>query len=118
MKSSLMSSISALEEECCNTNWDSYGAEPASPLALRRAEDLIASLPDDLPLPGCSIEPDGCVSLDWMPAPYRTLTVSVGESDRLPYAWVDGDDRGHAVARLRDGQLPPRILSEIRRFSI
>jgi hypothetical protein len=115
-KAALISSLSALGKECREPNWDGYGAEPASLRALRRAEDLIASLPDDVPLPECSIEPDGCVSLDWMPAPYRTLTVSVGSSDRLPYAWVDGTDRGHAVARLVDGQLPPRILAEIRRF--
>jgi hypothetical protein len=102
--------------ECNVSNWDGYGAEPASLRALRRAEDLIESLPDDVPLPECSIEPDGCVSLDWMPAPYRTLTVSVGVSDKLPYAWVDGTDRGRAVTRLVVGQFPPRILCEIRRF--
>ena len=98
-------------------NWDGYGAEPVNPLAFQRAEQMIAALPDDLPLPECSVEPDGCVSLDWMPIPNRTLTVSVGAGDRLPYAWVDGTDRGHAVARLADGQLPPRILEEIRRFT-
>jgi hypothetical protein len=116
-KAALISTLAALGEECREPNWDGYGAEPANLRALRRAEDLIASLPDDVPLPECAIEPDGCVSLDWMPAPYRTLTVSVGGSDRLPYAWVDGTDRGHAVARLVDGQLPPRILAEIRRFT-
>jgi hypothetical protein len=116
-KAALISSLATLGEECRESNWDGYGAQPASFHALRRAEDIIASLPDDLPLPVCSIEPDGCVSLDWMPARYRTLTVSTGESDRLPYAWVDGTDRGHAVARLVEGQLPPRILAEIRRFT-
>ena len=98
-------------------NWDGYGAEPVNALAFQRAEQLVAALPDDLPLPECSIEPDGCVSLDWMPAPHRTLTVSVGAGERLPYAWVDGTDRGHAVARLAEGQFPPRILDEIRRLS-
>lgn len=115
-KAALISSLSTLAEECSEPNWDGYGAEPVSSRALRRAEDLIASLPDDLPLPECAIEPDGYVSLDWMPAPYRTLTVSIGKSDRVPYAWVDGTDRGHAVARLADEQLPSRILAEIRRF--
>lgn len=97
-------------------NWDGYGAEPVNPLALRRAEGVIASLPDGLPRPECSIEPDGCVSLDWMPAPHRTLSVSVGAGDCLPYAWVDGTDRGQAVARLVDGKLAARIVEEIRRF--
>jgi hypothetical protein len=111
-----MFSLTALEGDCLLSNWDGYGSKPVSLRALRRAEDLIASFPDDVPLPECSIEPDGCVSLDWMPARYRTFTVSIGESDRLPYAWVDGTDRGHAVARLAEGQLPSRILTEIRRF--
>ncbi len=116
-KATLISSLTALGEECREPDWDGYGAEPANPQALQRAGEAIAALPDDLPLPECSIEPDGCVSLDWMPAPHRTLTVSVGAGDRLPYAWVDGTDRGHAVARLVDGQLPARILDEIRRFT-
>lgn len=116
-KAALISTLSALGDECRDPNWDGYGAEPVNPRALKRAEDLISSLPDGVPLPECSIEPDGCVSLDWMPAPHRTLTMSVGANDRLPYAWVDGTDRGHAVARLVDGVLPQRILDEIRRFS-
>ena len=116
-KADLISHLSLLGGECREENWDGYGAAPVRPGALRCAEDLIASLPEDVPLPECSIEPDGCISLDWMPGPNRTLTVSVGESDRMPYAWVDGTDRGHAVARMVDGQLPPRILAEIRRFT-
>lgn len=116
-KALLISTLTCLEEECYEANWDGYGALPVNPSALERAKDLIASLPDDLPLPECSIEPDGCVSFDWMPTTYRTLTLSISANDRLPYAWVDGTDRGHAVARLIDGQLPPRIVAEIRRFN-
>ena len=115
-KALLISNLTSLGEECREPNWDGYGAEPANPNALNCAKDLIAALPDDLPLPECSIEPDGCVSLDWLPVPYRTLTLSVSANDRLPYAWIDGTDRGHAVARLIDGQLPPRIIAEIRRL--
>jgi len=116
-KATVISNLSALGQECREANWDGYGAEPVDPHALKRAGELIAAQPDDLPLPECSIEPDGCISLDWMPARHRTLTLSVSAGERLPYAWVDGTDHGHAVARLVDGQLPPRILDEIRRFS-
>ena len=116
-KAVLISTLTSLGEECRDSNWDGYEAEPANPNALNRAKDLIASFPDDLPLPECSIEPDGCVSLDWMPVPHRTLTLSVSANDRIPYAWIDGTDRGHAVARLINGQLPARILTEIRRLT-
>ncbi len=116
-KASLISALTVLGQECREANWDGYGANPVNPVALRRAEELIASLPDNISLPECSIEPDGCISLDWMPTAYRTLSLSVTASDRLPYAWVDGTDRGHAVGRLRDGQLPPRLIEEIHRFT-
>lgn len=117
MKSVLLRSLTSLGSECGAPNWDGCGALPVNIRALRWAQNVITSLPDDVSVPECSIEPDGCVSLDWMPVPYRTLTVSVSGSERLPYAWVDGAERGHAVANFRGGQFPPRILAEIRRFS-
>ncbi len=116
-KAALISELWILSEECREPNWDGYGAAAARPEAVRRAQELIESLPNDVPLPECSVEPDGCVSLDWIPGAHRTLTLSVGESDRIPYAWIDGSDRGHAVATVVGGQLPSRILAEIRRFT-
>lgn len=88
-----------------------------NPKAFAKAKEIIASLAEDQPMPVCCVEPDGCISLDWMPAPYRTLSVSAGESNLMPYAWVDGVDRGHAVGRLQDGMLSGRLLEEIQRFS-
>jgi len=105
-----------LADECKEADWDGYGAEPLDRNALELALKVVGSLPDDVPMPSFSIEPDGCVSLDWMPTRSRTFTLSAGKTDRLPYAWVDGTDRGHAVARLVNGQLPPRILDEVRRI--
>jgi hypothetical protein len=116
-KARLISALATLGEECSEPNWDGYGALPVSHQAIRRAGEIIASLPDDLLLPDCSAEPDGSISFDWMPDHYRTLTLSVGLNDRIPYAWVDGTNRGHAVARLIDSRLPLRILEEIRRFA-
>ena len=105
-----------LADECKEADWDGYGAEPLDRNALDLARQIIRSLPDDVPMPSLTTEPDGCVSLDWMPTRSRTFTLSVGKTDRLPYAWIDGTDRGHAVARFVNGQLPVRILQEIRRI--
>ena len=116
-KARCIATLHELAMESSQPNWDGYEAEPVNPDAVFRAENLIASLPDDLDLPECSVEPDGCISLDWFAAPHRTLSISIGDIDRFAYAWVDGSDRGHAVARMMDGQLPPRVLQEIRRFS-
>ncbi len=115
-KAIALSDLSQLAAECSVEDWDGYGAQALDARALRLAQEIIRSLPEELPLPSFSIEPDGCVSLDWMPSRNRTFTLSAGKTDRLPYAWIDGTDRGHAVARLTNGQLPSRILQEIKRI--
>lgn len=115
-KAQALSTLNFLASECRTPDWDGYGAEPVDGNALRMARDLIRSMPDNLSLPTFSIEPDGCVSLDWLPSRTRTFTLSAGKTDRLPYAWIDGTDRGHAVAKFVNGMLPPRILEEIRRI--
>jgi hypothetical protein len=86
---------------------------PISPIALENAERFLRGLPNDLPLPECSPEPDGSISLDWMVSRYRRFTLSVGSSNRLAYAWLDGTDSGHAVDRFDGASVPRRILSAI-----
>jgi hypothetical protein len=81
-----------------------------------RAADFIRLLPDDLPLPEVGTEPDGYLSLDWMRSRHRVFSVSFGPSPRLPYAWLDGADRGHAVARFDGATVPPRIADGVRRI--
>ena len=46
----------------------------------------------------------------------RLLSVSVGADNRLPYAWLDGANRGHAVAVFDGQQIPDRLLAEIRKL--
>lgn len=114
-KAKLVSDLMELASECQKADWDGYGAMPVSREALECAKEIIYSLPDGVSLPECSIEPDGCVSLDWIPTRYHTFTLSAGASSRIPYAWIDGTDRGHAVGRFQGGELSSRILSEIKR---
>ena len=59
-------------------------------------------------------EPDGSISLDWIRSRSNFFSVSVGASDRLAYAWLDGTDRGHAVARFDGDSVPSRILEGIK----
>lgn len=79
-----------------------------STAAVERALRLVRSLPNDAPTPDVAIDPDGEVALDWMPSRTRMLSISVGDSDRLAYAWLDGSNRSHGVFRFSGA--PPKLL--------
>jgi len=116
-KEDLISEIFELAEKCSVENWDGYDSAPISAQSFQTACDFIRLLPDGIPLPEISSEPDGSISLDWMPSRYRTFSLSIGTSDQFAYAWVDGSDRGHAVARFDFQTIPERILQGIKLFA-
>jgi hypothetical protein len=115
-KADLLEELFALERDHAEPDWDGYGAEPISSAALFRAKAFIRSLPESLATPELSVEPDGAISLDWMPSRAKTYSISIGDSDRLAYAWVDGTDKGHAVTRAVDGGIPGKLASHLTSF--
>ena len=82
--------------------------------AKLRVKCFLRALPDRVPLPEISPEPDGSVSLDWTQSRNRLFSVSVSGSNRLAYAWVDGTDSGHAVVRFDGQSIPLPILQGIK----
>ncbi len=83
------------------------------PRTILTAECFLRALPDFLPLPEFSVEPDGAISLDWIESRNRLFSLSVGANNRLAYAWLDGTDRGHGVARFDGQQIPMRVIEGI-----
>ena len=112
-KSYAISQIWELANDHADPDWDGNGAYPMHQQAVFKASAFIRALPDDFPLPEFAPEPDGSISLDWIMSRNRLFSMSVGTSDRLAYAWLDGADKGHAVARFDGVRVPPRILSGI-----
>lgn len=112
-KSVAISRIRALADECSKEGWDGNGAAPIAPYTVLRTAAFIRAMPEDFPLPEFAAEPDGSISLDWMESRNRVFTLSIGQSDRLAYAWLDGSDLGHAVARFDGNTVPVRVLDGI-----
>ena len=110
-KAEAISRIWEIASECSDPDWDGDGAAPSSIVAALSAEAFVRALPRGLPLPEPAPEPDGSISLDWIPSRHRMLSISVGDSIRLAYAWLDGADRGRVVARF-DGIVVPRLIVE------
>lgn len=103
-------------DECVETGWDGDEGEPISGIAAKVAADFIRALPKHVPLPEVAPDPDGSISLDWIQARSRLFSLSVCSGNTLAYAWLDGHDRGHAVARFDGQTVPARILDGIRQI--
>jgi len=112
-KATALSHLSALGTECAYNDWDGQGAAAIDPFALLLAKRFIRAMPDDIQLPEFSPEPDGSTSLDWIESRNRLFSISIGANSRLAYAWLDGADKGHGVARFDGQNIPPRVLDEI-----
>jgi hypothetical protein len=112
-KADALSQLAALAAECAQQDWDGESAVAIDPVAVLRAERFVRVLPDGMALPEFAPEPDGSISLDWIASRTRLFSVSVGRSGRLAFAWLDGSDSGHGVARFDGQSVPQRVLEGI-----
>ena len=113
-KATALSQLAVLATECAEQGWDGDDADAIDPIAVLWAQRFLRALPDGMPLPEFAPEPDGSISLDWIASSNRILSLSIGRSNRLAYAWLDGADKGHAVARFDGRIVPPRVLESIK----
>lgn len=112
-KAAAISQLRTLAHECLEQGWDGNDSSPINPVAVLAAESFLRALPDGTPLPEFAPEPDGSISLDWIQSRSRLFSLSIGSANRIAFAWLDGSDKGHGVARF-DGQIvPARILAGI-----
>lgn len=113
-KAAALSQLAALAAECAEQGWDGEDAAAIDPIAVRSVRRFVRVLPDNMPLPEFSPEPDGSISLDWIESRNRLFSLTVGRSNRLAYAWLDGTDKGHGVVRFDGQNVPPRVLEGIK----
>jgi hypothetical protein len=113
-KAAAISQLGVLANECAEQDWDGNEANAIDQLAVSIAQGFVRAMPDTLPLPEFTPEPDGSVSLDWIQSRNRLFSVSVGPKNRLAYAWLDGADKGHGVAQFDGRTIPSRVLEGIQ----
>jgi hypothetical protein len=112
-KSAAISQLKGLANECADSGWDGEDARAIDELAVSTAERFLRALPQGVALPEFAPEPDGSISLDWIQSRKRLFSLSVGNSNRLAFTWLDGTDKGHGVARFDGENIPLRILEGI-----
>ena len=83
----------ALLEACgdaSEANWDGYGGQPISIESFLAAEDLLQTLPPDIPLPEVDVHPDGQVGLDWVIDRDHMFSLAVDDKGTVAYAGHSG----------------------------
>jgi hypothetical protein len=113
-KAAALSRLAAMARESGEQGWDGGDAAPIDPIALLSAERFVRAMPDSVPLPEFTPEPDGSISLDWIRSRNHVVSLSIGQGNRLAYAWLDGADRGHAVVHFDGRNVPSRVLDDIK----
>lgn len=118
-KTSVISALWALARSHAEAGWDGGEAQPADRRAIGLAVAFIRALPNDADVPSVGVDPDGAVTLDWLVSRHRMLSISfAGDSDRLAYAWIDGTDRGNAVAKFDRDTVPYLLMQAILSMTV
>jgi len=98
-------------EECCEPNWDGYGAQAVCDETYHLAHQFVAALPLGTPVPSIGADPDGHLTVEWYRSPQRTLSVSISPDGELHYAALLGTGRICGTEAFRDKI--PQVLSEL-----
>lgn len=113
-KTAVISELWGFAHSHAEVGWDGGQALPVDRQAIIRAAAFIRALPEECDMPEVGVDPDGSVTLDWIASRHRMLSIRVaGNSGRLAYAWIDGTDRGHAVAKFDRDTVPVRLMQAI-----
>jgi hypothetical protein len=98
-------------EECRESNWDGYGAQPVREQTYSLAHQFVAALPRSTLAPSIGAEPDGHLTVEWYQLPERTLSVSISPEGELHYAALLGAERicGTETFRAR----MPQVLNDL-----
>jgi hypothetical protein len=83
--------------EASEKNWDGNGAKAVTLETYEMASEFLICLPDFIPAPEISAEPDGAISLDWHGKNGRVLSISINEIGKLSFAAISGSREYHGT---------------------
>ncbi len=112
----------ALDEVCDVTEehghpgWDGEGASPVLPVTVNHACKFLLSLPLGVTMPEAGAHRDGEVSFSWRGGRSHMLTMSIGPTGRISYAFMQGARRKNGTEWFTEN-VPTDLLSYIRTFA-
>lgn len=110
-----VATLNDVYQECCESNWDGYGAQAITEEAYQEAFKLLTLLPSNVPMPEVVPEPSGAIGLEWSKGRFFVFVASVCGENFITYAGVFGVNKIHGTEYFGDS-LPPIIVENIQRL--
>ncbi len=113
----LKASLRSLGAACGRTGWDGEGSAPVQALTLEHAIRFIDALPMGYAEPDPGVDPDGEISLSWIGNKGHRLSLSIGPTGRVSFAYRIGPRRRNGTEWLGDS-IPEELLEYIGSFPV
>jgi len=110
-----VAALNDVYQECCESNWDGYGAQAITEGAYQEAFKFLTLLPLNVPIPEVVPEPSGAIGLEWSRGRYFVFVASFSGENFITYAGVFGVNKIHGIEYFADS-LPSIIVENIRRL--
>jgi len=111
----LKAALRELARECGEPDWDSEGAAPVEQSTLIHALRFVAALPMGLPEPDPAIHADGEVAFSWIGSKGHRLSIAIGPTGRITYAYRRLPSKMNGTEWLGD-RIPHSLLEFITTF--
>lgn len=112
----LKQALRTLAKECSMPDWDGEGAAPVEQSTLANARRFVDALPMGLPEPEPGVHPDGEIAFSWIGAKGHRLSMAVGPTGRLTYAYRKLPSKMNGTEWLGD-RIPKPLLEYIATFA-
>ena len=77
----------------CVRGWDGYDRLPVTFGTYMHAAFFMHTLPEHLPLPELSADPDGAISMEWYRMPDWIFSISIDDTGKLDYSGIFADKK-------------------------
>lgn len=95
--SAALEALNLLQREAQVAGWDGEGGAPIDEVGYCKACNFIILLPPTWPTPHVDLDRDGAVSLEWILAPTRRISISLSESPKVSFAWMIGAEASYGI---------------------
>lgn len=107
--------VREISNECSKPDWDGADAAPVESRTMAYALLFVDAMPMGLPEPEPGVHPDGDISFSWIGSKGHRLSLAIGSTGRINYAYRHLPSKLNGTEYLGD-QIPHALLGYIRTF--